>query len=360
MRDIVVQVGRTGVLTPKAVVEPVRLAGTTVTNATLHNQDFIAEKDIRIGDTVIVQKAGEIIPEIVSVVTGKRPKDTVPYFLPHTCPVCGAPVARDVDGAFVRCTGAECPAQLLRNLTHFASRDAMDIEGLGPAVVEALVKAELVKTPGDLYHLDGEKVAALDRMGKKSAENLLAAIKRSKQNDLSKLIYAFGIRQVGQKAGKILAQKFGTLDALVHATEEELTGIPDIGGVTARYLTEWFASPQSQHLIHVLKEAGVNMESQAAPAGDKLAGLTFVLTGELTAYSRKEAGEKLEELGAKVSGSVSKKTGCVVAGEAAGSKLRKAQELGVPVISEEQFLALIGEGGDPEFTDEAFHSMIHR
>ena len=360
VRDIVVQVGRTGVLTPKAVVEPVRLAGTTVTHATLHNQDFIAEKDIRIGDTVIVQKAGEIIPEIVSVVMGKRPEDTVPYFLPRTCPVCGAPVARDVDGAFIRCTGAECPAQLLRNLTHFASRDAMDIEGLGPAVVEALVKAELVKTPGDLYHLDGEKVAALDRMGKKSAENLLAAIERSKQNDLSKLIYAFGIRQVGQKAGKILAQKFGTLDALAKATEEELTGIPDIGGITARYLTGWFASPQSQHLIHVLKEAGVNMESQVSPVGDKLAGLTFVLTGELTAYSRKEAGEKLEALGAKVSGSVSKKTGCVVAGEAAGSKLRKAQELGVPVISEEQFLALIGQGGDPAFTDEVFRSMIAR
>lgn len=360
VRDIVVQVGRTGVLTPKAVVEPVRLAGTTVTNATLHNQDFIAEKDIRIGDAVIVQKAGEIIPEIVSVVIGKRPEDTVPYFLPHTCPVCGAPVARDVDGAFMRCTGAECPAQLLRNLTHFASRDAMDIEGLGPAVVEALVKAELVKTPGDLYHLDGEKVAALDRMGKKSAENLLASIERSKQNDLSKLIYAFGIRQVGQKAGKVLAQTFRTMDALARATEEDLTGIPDIGGVTARYLTEWFASPQSQHLIQTLKEAGVNMESQAAPAGDKLAGLTFVLTGELTAYSRKEAGEKLEALGAKVSGSVSKKTGCVVAGEAAGSKLRKAQELGVPVISEGQFLALIGDGGDPEFTDEVFRTMIAR
>lgn len=360
VRDIVVQVGRTGVLTPKAVVEPVRLAGTTVTNATLHNQDFIADKDIRIGDTVIVQKAGEIIPEIVSVVKTKRPEGTRPYLLPKTCPVCGAPVQRDADGAFVRCTGAECPAQLLRNLTHFASRDAMDIEGLGPAVVEALVKAEMVRTPGDLYHLDGAKVAELDRMGKKSAENLLAAIERSKQNDLSKLIYAFGIRQVGQKAGKILAQKFGSLDALAQATEEELTSVEDIGGITAQYITEWFASPQSQHLIHVLKESGVNMESQTAPVGDKLAGLTFVLTGELSAYSRKEAGEKLEALGAKVSGSVSKKTGCVVAGEAAGSKLRKAQELGVPVLSEAQFLALIGEGGDPAFTEEEFRKLITR
>jgi len=359
VRDIVVQVGRTGVLTPKAVVEPVRLAGTTVTNATLHNQDFISEKDIRIGDTVIVQKAGEIIPEIVSVVKGKRPEGTVVYRLPDHCPVCGAPVARDVDGAFVRCTGAECPAQLLRNLTHFASRDAMDIEGLGPAVVDALVKAELVKTPGDLYQLDPEKVAALDRMGKKSAENLLAAIERSKQNDLAKLIYAFGIRQVGQKAGKILAQRFGTLDALSAATEEALTNIGDIGEITARYLIDWFASPQSQHLIEVLKAAGVNMNSLAAPVDDKLAGITFVLTGELTAYSRKEAGEKLEALGAKVSGSVSKKTGCVIAGEAAGSKLKKAQELGVPVIFEAQFLALIGEGGDSEFTEESFRAMLN-
>lgn len=358
IRDIVVQVGRTGVLTPKAVVDPVRLAGTTVVHATLHNQDFISEKDIRIGDTVVVQKAGEIIPEIVSVVKGKRPEGTKPYLLPEACPVCGAPVARDEEGAFVRCTGAECPAQLLRNLTHFASRDAMDIEGLGPAVVETLVKAELLKTPSDLYYLDEDKVATLDRMGKKSAEKLLASIEKSKENDLSKLIYAFGIRQVGQKAGKILAQKFGCLDALAQATEEELTGIGDIGGITAKYLTEWFASSQSQHLIKKLKEAGVNMNSLAVPVGDKLAGLTFVLTGELTAYSRKEAGEKLEALGAKVSGSVSKKTGCVIAGEAAGSKLRKAQELGVPVISEAQFLALIGEGGDPTFTEDVFRSLI--
>ncbi len=343
VEDIVVQVGRTGVLTPKAVVAPVRLAGTTVTNATLHNQDFITEKDIRIGDTVIVQKAGEIIPEIVSVVKEKRPEGTEPYQLPTVCPVCGAAVVRDEDGAHIRCTGAECPAQLLRNLTHFASRDAMDIEGLGPAVVEALVDAGLVKTPADLYRLDRDEVAKLERMGKKSADNLLAAIEKSKQNDLSKLLFAFGIRQVGQKAGKILAARFGSLDALAQATEEELTAINDVGGITANYLTEWFAAPQSQHLIAALKEAGVNMDSQAAPVGDKLAGLTFVLTGELSACSRKEAGDKLEALGAKVSGSVSKKTGCVVAGEAAGSKLRKAQELGVPVLDEEQFLILVGE-----------------
>ncbi len=343
VEDIVVQVGRTGVLTPKAVVAPVRLAGTTVTNATLHNQDFITEKDIRIGDRVIVQKAGEIIPEIVSVVKEKRPEGTVPYLLPKVCPVCGAPVERDEDGAHIRCTGAECPAQLLRTLTHFASRDAMDIEGLGPAVVEGLVEAGMVKTPADLYRLDRDEVAKLERMGKKSADNLLAAIEKSKGNDLSKLLFAFGIRQVGQKAGKILAARFGSLDGLAQATEEELTAINDVGGITAKYLTEWFAAPQSQHLIAALKEAGVNMESQAAPVGDRLAGITFVLTGELSACSRKEAGDKLEAQGAKVSGSVSKKTGCVIAGEAAGSKLRKAQELGVPVLDEEQFLVLVGE-----------------
>ena len=349
VEDIVIQVGRTGVLTPKAVVSPVRLAGTTVTNATLHNQDFISEKDIRIGDTVVVQKAGEIIPEIVSVVKEKRPDGTKPYLLPAFCPVCGAAVARDEDGVHIRCTGAECPAQLLRNLTHFASRDAMDIEGLGPAVVEALVSAGMVKTPADLYRLERDKVAELERMGKKSADNLLAAIEKSKRNDLSKLLYAFGIRQVGQKAGKILAARFRSLDALAQAAEEELTAIDDIGGITAKYLTEWFAAPQSRHLISALKEAGVNMESQSTPVGDKLAGITFVLTGELSSCSRKEAGEKLEALGAKVSGSVSKKTGCVVAGEAAGSKLRKAQELGVPVLDEEQFLILVGErDGDGE------------
>ena len=359
VEQIVVQVGRTGVLTPKAVVRPVRLAGTTVTNATLHNQDFITEKDIRVGDTVVVQKAGEIIPEIVSVVKEKRPAGTEAYFLPGLCPVCGAPVARDEDGAHIRCTGAECPAQLLRNLTHFASRDAMDIEGLGPAVVEVLVNADMLKTPGDLYHLDGEKVAGLERLGKKSAENLLAAIEKSKGNDLSRLLYAFGIRQVGQKAAKVLARKFGTLDALAEASEEDLTAIDDIGAITARYLTQWFAAPQSRHLIEVLREAGVNMASLDAPVGDRFAGLTFVLTGELSSYSRKEAGAKLEALGAKVSGSVSKKTSCVVAGEAAGSKLRKAQELGVPVISEAQYLALVGEGGDENFTEDVFRSLLN-
>ena len=339
--DILVQVGRTGVLTPKASLTPVRLAGTTVTSASLHNQDYIAEKDIRIGDTVLVQKAGEIIPEVVSVVKGKRPDGAQPYLLPDHCPVCGAPVARDEDGVAIRCTGAECPAQLLRNLTHFASRDAMDIEGLGPAVVESLVNAGMLKAPGDLYHLDPQAVAQLERMGQKSAENLVAAIEKSKQNDLSKLLFAFGIRQVGQKAGKILAARFGSLDALREATVEELTAVNDIGEITARSLWDWLHSPQAEHLIATLKEAGVNMTSAAQPVGDKFAGLTFVLTGTLEHFSRAEAGERVESLGGKVSSSVSKKTSYVVAGEEAGSKLTKAQSLGVPVLTEAEFLAML-------------------
>ena len=341
LTDIVIQVGRTGVLTPKAVLEPVRLAGTTVTNATLHNQDFITEKDIRIGDTVLVRKAGEIIPEVLSVVMEKRPDDAVPYRFPEVCPECGAPVARDEDGAHIRCTGAECPAQLLRNLAHFASRDAMDIEGLGIAVVENLVKAGLVKTPGDLYFLREEDVAELERMGKKSAQNLLSAIEKSKSQDLSRLLFAFGIRQVGQKAGKILAQRFGSLDNLQAATVEELTQVDDIGAITAQSIVDWFASPQSQHLIARLKEAGVNMQAEQKGEDQRFAGKTFVLTGTLDRFTRAEATKMIEDRGGKAAGSVSKKTTYVVAGEAAGSKLRKAQELGVPVLTQEEFLVLM-------------------
>ena len=341
LTDIVIQVGRTGVLTPKAVLEPVRLAGTTVTSATLHNQDFIAEKDIRIGDTVLVRKAGEIIPEVLSVVMDKRPADAVPYRFPEVCPECGAPVERDEDGAHIRCTGAECPAQLLRNLAHFASRDAMDIEGLGIAVVENLVKAGLVKTPGDLYFLHEEDVAELERMGKKSAQNLLAAIEKSKSQDLSRLLFAFGIRQVGQKAGKILARRFGSLDKLQAATAEELTAVDDIGAITAQSIVDWFRSPQSQHLIARLKEAGVNMQAEETGEDQRFAGKTFVLTGTLDRFTRAEATKMIEDRGGKAAGSVSKKNTYVVAGEAAGSKLRKAQELGVPVLTQEEFLALM-------------------
>ena len=341
LTDIVVQVGRTGVLTPKAVLEPVRLAGTTVTSATLHNQDFISDKDIRIGDTVLVRKAGEIIPEVLSVVLDKRPADSRPYFLPKTCPVCGAPVERDEDGAHMRCTGAECPAQLLRNLTHFASRDAMDIDGLGVAVVENLVNAGLVKTPGDLYFLKEEDVAELDRMGKKSAQNLMAAIERSKSQDLARLIYAFGIRQVGQKAGKILAARFKTMDALEQATLEELTAVNDVGEITARSILTWLASPQSRHLITRLREAGVNMTAAEQGSDQRFAGMTFVLTGGLEQFTRDQAAAMIEDRGGKSAGSVSKKTTYVVAGEGAGSKLKKALDLGIPVLTEQEFLDLM-------------------
>lgn len=339
--DIVVQVGRTGVLTPKAVLEPVRLAGTTVTNATLHNQDYIAEKDIRIGDTVIVQKAGEIIPEIVSVVKEKRPEGTVAYHLPDVCPVCGAPVERDPDGAAIRCTGAECPAQLLRNLIHFASRDAMDIDGVGPAVLQQLIEAKLVSNPADLYDLRAEQLAGLERMGKKSAQNAVNAIARSKENDLWRLIFALGIRQVGAKAAKVLATHFGSMDALRRATAEELTGIDDVGAITADYIIRWMQSSQAADLLERLKNAGVNMACKQEMVDRRFAGMTFVLTGTLTRFTREEAGEMIEQRGGKSASSVSKKTTYVVAGENAGSKLKKAQELQIPVLNEEDFLALL-------------------
>ena len=339
--DIVVQVGRTGVLTPKAVVEPVHLAGTTVTNATLHNQDYITEKDIRIGDTVLVQKAGEIIPEIVSVDLSKRPEDAVPYHLPEVCPVCGAPVSRDPDGAAIRCTGAECPAQLLRNLVHFVSRDAMDIDGVGPAVLQQMIDAELVRSPADLYDLNPGDVAALERMGKKSAENLMLSVEKSKQNDLSRLLYALGIRQVGVKAGRVLAAHFKTFDALAAAGAEELTEIPDIGPITAEFILDWLGNPQSQHMVARLKDAGVNMEYLEKQVNQNFQGMTFVLTGTLTKFTRQEAGKLVEERGGKAASSVSKKTTYVVAGENAGSKLTKAQELGIPVLTEEDFLAML-------------------
>ncbi len=339
--DIVVQVGRTGVLTPKAVLEPVRLAGTTVTNATLHNQDYITEKDIRIGDTVVVQKAGEIIPEIVSVVREKRPEGTTAYHLPDKCPVCGAAVLRDPDGAAIRCTGAECPAQLLRNMIHFASRDAMDIDGVGPAVMQQLIDSGLVSNPADLYDLQAEQLAGLDRMGKKSAQNAVDAIEKSKENDLWRLIFALGIRQVGAKAAKILATHFGSMDALRRATAEELTEIDDVGAVTADYITHWMQTDQAADLLARLAAAGVNMECRQELVDRRFEGMTFVLTGALTRFTREEAGEMIELRGGKAASSVSKKTTYVVAGENAGSKLKKAQELGISVLSEEEFLALL-------------------
>ena len=341
VEDIVVQVGRTGVLTPKAVVRPVRLAGTTVTNATLHNQDFITQRDIRIGDTVRIRKAGEIIPEILDVVFTKRPDDVVAYHLPTECPVCGAKVEKDEEGAFLRCTGAECPAQLSRNISHFVSRDAMDIDGLGSAIVESLIEKGLIKSPADIYYLTLDEMSSLWQKGDLAAKKLLAAIESSKQQDVSRLIYALGIRQVGAKTGKVLASHFGSLDALMAATVEELTDVPDVGLVTAENIAAWFAQPQSKHMVERLRDAGVNFESLRTVTDNRFAGKTFVLTGALSKFTREEATEKIELFGGKAAGSVSKKTSYVVVGENAGSKERKARELGIPILSEDDFLQMI-------------------
>ena len=331
--DVVVQVGRTGVLTPKVIVKPVRLAGTTVSAATLHNQDNIDRLDLRIGDTVLLQKAGEIIPEVLSVNKDKRPDWAVPFVMPDICPECGSPVVRDEDGAALRCTSPECPAQRLRNIAHFASREAMDIEGLGISVCESLINNGLVASAADLYYLDAESVARLDRMGEKSAANLMAAIENSKS--------AGGIRQVGQKAAKVLASRFADLDSLIAAGTEELTAIPDIGGITAGFIREWFSLPQSQHLIGRLREAGVDFTSHEEKKDERFAGKTFVLTGTLSRYTRDEASAIIESYGGKASGSVSKKTSYVLAGENAGSKLTKAESLGIRILTEDEFEDMI-------------------
>lgn len=343
VEDIVVQVGRTGVLTPKAVVKAVRLAGTTVTNATLHNQDFISQRDIRIGDTVRIRKAGEIIPEILDVDFSKRPADSVPYTLPTHCPICGAPTQRDEEGAFLRCTGVECPAQLSRNIAHFVSRDAMDIDGLGSAIVDSLIEKGLLKSPADIYELSLEDLKSLWQKGDTAAKKLLTSIENSKKQDLSRLIFALGIRQVGAKTGKVLATRFGTMDALQSASVEELTQVQDVGAVTAQSIADWFAMEQSQNMIDKLRAAGVKMTCEIQVADDRFAGKTFVLTGALTKFTRDEATEQIERFGGKASGSVSKKTSYVVVGENAGSKERKARELGIPILSEEEFLAMIQE-----------------
>ena len=341
IEDIVVQVGRTGVLTPKAVVHPVRLAGTTVTNATLHNQDFISERDIRIGDTVRIRKAGEIIPEILDVDFSKRPENASPYYLPDHCPVCGAPTQRDPEGAFLRCTGSGCPAQLSRILEHFVSRDAMDVDGLGGAIVDALIEKGFVRSPADLYYLTLEQIGSLWQSGDVAAKKLLDSIEASKKQDVSKLIYALGIRQVGAKTGKVLASHFGNLDALMKASREELTEINDIGEVTAGFISEWFAQPECLELIEKLRLAGVNFASTRVLTDTRFAGMTFVLTGALSKFTREEATEKIELFGGKASGSVSKKTSYVIVGENAGSKERKARELGIPILSEDDFLNMI-------------------
>lgn len=343
LEDIVINVGRTGVLTPNAVLKPVHLAGVTVRRATLHNRDYIAEKDIMIGDTVVVRKAGDIIPEIVEVVFDKRPSDARRFEMPELCPVCGGEVFNDKSEAAVRCLNTDCPAQITRNIIHFASRDAMDIEGLGSAVVEQLVENGLIRDAADLYYLEKERVADIERMGDKSAENLLNAIEKSKQNDLSRLLFAFGIRHVGQKAASQIAARFKTLDAIKEADFESLISVRDIGEATAESLISWFKLDSSNRIIGKLKNAGVNMSSGFEMERDVFGGKTFVLTGTLSGYSRKDASGIIERLGGNVSSSVSKKTDYVLAGSDAGSKLTKAKELGVAIITEQEFEKLIGE-----------------
>ena len=341
VENIIIQVGRTGVLTPKAVVAPVRLAGTTVTNATLHNQDFITEKDIRIGDTVLIRKAGEIIPEILEVDFTKRPDSTSPYVIPSICPVCGGETVRDADGVAIRCTNDGCPAQKVRYLTHFASREAMDIDGLGSAIVELLVDNDLANTPSDLYQLRVEDLVPLERMGQQSAQNLVNAIARSKENDLWRLLFALGIRQVGAKAAKALANHFGNLSSIQSASIDELTEVTDIGGITAENIHSWFSREDNQKLISALASEGLNMNCLTETTDHRFAGMTFVLTGSMERMTRAEATERIEHYGGKASGSVSKKTTYVVAGPGAGSKLRRAGELGIPVLTEDEFLVML-------------------
>lgn len=347
--DIVIQVGRTGVLTPNAVLEPVSLAGTTVSRATLHNLDFIREKDLRIGDRVIVRKAGDIIPEVVKALPEKRGGNVREFEMPMFCPSCGEPVIADADdenqsgSAAYRCTNSDCPAQLLRNITHFASKGAMDIDGLGPNLVAALHREKLVNSIADLYYLKAEEVAKLDRMGKKSADNLIAAIEKSKKAGLARLIYALGIRQVGEKAAQVLAAEFNDIEALFAADREKLCNISDVGGITADHIINFFSHHQTRELIAKLRNAGVECSYKSNVADDKLSGLTFVITGTLPTMKRDEATALIESHGGKVSGSVSGKTSYLVAGEDAGSKLTKAQALGVNIISEEELIDLIGK-----------------
>ncbi len=337
--DIEINVGRTGVLTPTGIFEPTLLAGTTVSRATLHNQDFIDEKGICIGDKVIIRKAGDIIPEVLSVVS--HSENAVPYKIPLVCPSCGSNVTREENEAAFRCCNPDCPNQLLRNLIHFCSRDAMDIEGLGTAVLEALVKEGLIKTAADIYTLKKEDIASIERMGEKSAENLLSAAEKSKQNDLSKLIFALGIRHIGQKTASLLADHFKAMDKLMTASLEEISEIEGFGEIMAKSVVDFFSHKESIELIEKLKNLGINMESQKEIQDNRFEGKTFVLTGTLSMYKRAEASEIIEKFGGKTASSVSKKTTYVLAGEDAGSKLKKATDLGVDVISEEMFSEMI-------------------
>ena len=346
LRSIEVAVGRTGVLTPTACFDPVFLAGTTVARATLHNEDFIRQFGLCIGDTIQVRKAGDIIPEVIGVT--RHEEGAQPYEMPTVCPSCGAPVVHLEDEAALRCVNPECPAQALRNIIHFASRDAMDIDGLGTAVATQLVDKGLVHSAADLYTLTLEQLLTLEKFKEKSATNLLQAIAHSRENNLDKLLFGFGIRNIGDKAAALLAEHFGSLEAIREATEEQISEIDGFGGVMAQSVTEFFAKDGTTDLVHRLADAGLNMQWKGEPKGDKLAGKTLVVTGTLETLSRNEAEALIVKNGGKASGSVSKKTAYVVAGTAAGSKLTKAQALGVPVLTEAEFLALLNEEPKPE------------
>lgn len=337
--SIEVNVGRTGVLTPTAVFSPVLIAGSTVSRATLHNEDFIKEKGICIGDTIIIRKAGDVIPEVVSV--KEHIPNAVPYKMPEICPSCGAKAVREDGEAAIRCNNPDCPAQLLRMLIHFCSRDAMDIEGLGDALLNKLVEQNMIKTAADIYSLDFDKIAEMDKMGKKSAENLKKAIEKSKENDLSKLVFALGIRHVGAKAAKLLSDNFRDIDSIMNSSAEDISKIDGFGLVMAQSVVDFMSMPQSQKLIADLKAAGVNMKAEDTHIDNRFSGKTFVLTGTLTKYTRSEASRIIENYGGKASSSVSKKTDYVLAGEAAGSKLAKATELGVKIINEDEFAEMI-------------------
>ena len=342
LKDIVCQVGRTGVITPMAILEPVKVAGSTISKTTLHNEDFIKEKDLKIGDTVVIQKAGDVIPEIVEVKKNKRTGEEKDFEMPKYCPVCGAETVREEGEAAVRCTGIECPAKLYRNLVHFASREAMNIDGLGEAIIKQLLDRGLISNMADIYSLTLEDIASLKKNGTKFAQNLIDSINRSKQNDLSRLITAFGIRHVGTKASKVLAKRYKTMDRLMNVKSEELALVEDIGPIMAESIREFFLQDQTIDLIKRLKQAGVNMKYLEEESEDnRFEGKTFVLTGTLEKYTRGEAGSIIEKFGGKTSSSVSKKTDYVLAGEEAGSKLTKAQNLGITILSEEEFEEMI-------------------
>ena len=342
LKDIVCQVGRTGAITPMAILEPVKVAGSTISKTTLHNEDFIKEKDLKIGDRVIIQKAGDVIPEVVEAVKSKRTGEEKEFIMPKVCPVCGAPTIREDGEAVTRCTGIECSAKALRNIVHFASKEGMEIDGLGYSIIEQLLDRKLINNIADIYSLKLEDVASLKKNGKKFAQNLIDAIEKSKSNDLFKLITGLGIRHIGAKSAKNLARKFRTMDNLMNASIEELSVQNDVGEITAKSIYDFFREEQSIDLINKLKLAGVNMESlEEENTDNRFEGKTFVLTGALSKYSRDEASDIIEKLGGKTSGSVSKKTSYVLAGEDAGSKLTKAQNLGVTVITEEEFEEMI-------------------